>query len=82
MGGGGTERLLLSPESHGGTTWFLRGQFILFPGGNRSVHRVVTKVERTQSVDERLTDPYISRFNPGRASLDIETGRVKLTDLA
>src|SRR3989454_5619805 len=54
----------------------------LSAGGNRSGHQVVTTVDRPQSVDERLTDPYISRFNPGRAVLDIETGRVKLTDLA
>ena len=32
LGGGGTERLLLSPESHGGTAWFLRG---LFSSGRR-----------------------------------------------
>src|SRR6266550_5445399 len=55
----------------------------LFPaGGNRTGHQVVTTVNRRQSVDERVTDPYISRFNPGRVSLDIDTGRVKLTDLA
>src|SRR5712691_2189679 len=54
----------------------------LLAGGNRSGHQVVTTVNRPESVDERVTDPYISRFNPGRAALDIETGRVKLTDLA
>ena len=32
LGRGGTERLLLSPESRGGTAWFLRG---LFPPGER-----------------------------------------------
>ena len=37
---------------------------ILSAGGNRSGHQVVTTVNRPQSVDERLTDPYISRFNP------------------
>src|SRR5713101_2348209 len=54
----------------------------LSAGRNRSGHQVVTTVNRPQSVDERVTDPYILRFNPGRAALDIETGRVKLTDLA
>src|SRR5438034_4530320 len=62
-GRGGTERLLLSPESHGGTT-MVPPWPILWTGGNRTGPRLVTTVNRSQSVDERLTDPYISRFNP------------------
>ncbi|MDX6402384.1 MAG: selenide, water dikinase, partial [Gaiellaceae bacterium] len=40
------------------------------------------KVNRRHSVDEKVGDPYISRFTLREASLDTKTGRVKLTDLA
>jgi selenide,water dikinase len=35
-----------------------------------------------QTVDEQVVEPYISQFNLRGGRLDIETGRVKLTDLA
>lgn len=35
-----------------------------------------------QTVDEQVVGPYISQFNPTGGRLDIQAGRVKLTDLA
>ena len=66
LGRGGLVRLLLSPLNGGGAS---RPRFLPSMGGARRVDPDVTRGTLTNLVDERLTDPYISRFNPGEGCL-------------